>query len=46
MCWKNCSWIVLGTRSDDSASPLEASGGGDGGDDDGGGTHGIEVRTV
>lgn len=46
MCWQNCSWTELGTRSDDSASPLQASGGGGGGDDDGGGTRGIGVRIV
>lgn len=46
MCWQNWSWTVLGTRSDDSASPLLASDGGGGGDDDGGGTRGIGARTV
>ena len=46
MCWLNCSWTVLGTRSDDSASPLQASGGGGGGGDDGDETRSIGARTV
>jgi hypothetical protein len=46
VCWQNCSSTASGTRSDDSASPLQAIGGGGDGDGDDGGGHGIGARTA